>query len=303
MNRPRVILLIIVMPFLLTALGWKAECQAPAGSPTWVVKKLAFDVMRRDFGPPQSDIFVIDSPGSKPRRLVEGMDPAWSPDGERIAYGVRERRGLGQIQIINADGSGQRQLTNVEGGASSPDWSPDGNKIAFTGGQIPAPMVWVMGKNGENARPITEGSDARWSPDGKQLVFVRFAQSRGTKNSIWIVNADGTGVKKVTEDLSPALEPRWAPDGKSIAFASERKHESAIFRVNLDGTGIEPIATDKRFALYFPVFSPDGLQLIADGIVAPGALGQNVILLYDIASHKATTLAYGLHPSVLWESR
>ncbi len=81
-----------------------------------------------------SDIFVIDSQSSKPRKLVSGgARPAWSPDGSKLAYCTWSGgASYGQIEVVNADGTGKQQITNMKGGACYPDWSPDGTKVAFT---------------------------------------------------------------------------------------------------------------------------------------------------------------------------
>lgn len=127
MIKVRALLSFIVL-FTAFVFGGSAHCQAPADSPKWQVKKLVVEVSREVLPAPQSDIFIIDPPNSKPRRLVEGISPAWSPDGERIAYGTRDGRNYGQIYVMNADGSARRQLTKVKNGACFPDWSPDGEK-------------------------------------------------------------------------------------------------------------------------------------------------------------------------------
>jgi len=165
------------------------------------------------------------------------------------------------------------------------------------------------GKNGENAKLITEGVGARWSPDGSMLAFLRNPKKRGDKGSIWVVNADGTREKKVRDDDSPTWELTWHPDGKSIAFATD--HNSVIFRVNLDGTGLTKIASDNRVALFYPIFSPDGQQLLADAfkvgdsrqIPAPAleaGAGNGTVLLVDLTGHQTQVIAHGIHPSVIW---
>jgi TolB protein len=294
-----VTLLSIVLLILLSNSKGTADVQDPPELPNWSVRKLAVVVRTL----PSEEIVVIDPLGSKPRRLVEGKSPAWAPDGGRIAYCVHMGpRGFGQIQVINADGSGRRQLTHVKGGTCLPEWSPDGEKLAFTvyGKE---PFISIGDKNGENVATITEGYGARWSPDGKQLVFCRNPQGRKTKGSIWIVNADGTGARRIIEDDSDILEPTWFPDGNSIVFSSERerKNNSAIYRVNLDGTGLEKIAADQNLAFFSPVLSPDSRLLVVDCISHSGY--QKSVVLLDIAGNQEKTLALGLHPSVLWERR
>jgi len=298
-NRPTVLLVLAVPLF---AGGQQGSPQSAPGS-TFAVKKLAIEVSRRGFPLPQTDILVITAPRSKPKELVGGLSPTWSPDGEKIAYCVRDGRGFGQIQLINADGSGHTELTKVKGGACPTDWSSDGEKIAFIGYGAKTPSIFVMGKSGENVTEIVAGYGAKWSPDGKRLVFCRSSEGRGKSDSIWVVNADGTGATKVTEDDSEVLEVAWFPDGKSIVFSSERehKHRSALFRANLDGSGLEAIADDKQLSLFFPVPSPDGTQLVADAY-ARGS-GEGNVVLVDLASHHTSVLAHGIHPSVLWEKR
>lgn len=293
----------LVVAALLTIIpSGSANCQESQALPNYGVKKLAFEVSGGGFPIPRSDIFVLEPPGVKPRRLVEGSSPAWSPDGERIAYCVRSGNGFGDIQVINQDGSGHAQLTKSKRGGCLPDWSPDGEKIAFTAHGGKTPTVFVIGKNGENPTEITSGYGARWSPSGKQLLFCRNPERHGQSGSIWIINADGTGEKKIIEDNSTVLEPSWAPDGTSIVFASEREHKSAIFRVNLDGTGLGRLASDKELTFFFPLFSPDGKQLVVDGYPA-SSRSTGTVLLLELAGHSGRILAEGIHPSVLWQKQ
>jgi len=249
------------------------------------------------------DVFVKTSPTSKPKRLVEGQQPAWSPDGHRVAYCVRTGpTTFGHIQFIDVDGSAQAQLTDAIGprGACPTDWSPDGEKIAATGfGE--KPFVVVISKDGKNATRITDGYGARWSPDGKQFLFCRSAEGKGTSGSIWIANSDGTGEAKVIEDNSDVLSPTWFPDGKSIVFSSEREHKhwSAIFRVNTDGSNLAAIADIKHLSLFAPTVSPDGNQVVADGFEDDSREGDVVLL--DLSNKRTKVLAHGVHARVIWE--
>ena len=281
----------------------RAALSQTAANSTWEVRKLAFErgSVRVGVTPRQilnPDLVVIEHADGKSRAVAEGLSPTWSPDGDKLAFCVHEGRGFGQIYVVNADGSGKNELTKLKGGASDPDWSPDGEKLVFTVLEFGTPKLGIIRKNGEGLTKLTDGYQARWSPNGKQLLFSR-PERQGASTSIWVINSDGAGLQKVTEDDSAVIETSWMPDGSGIVFASKRnRRDYAIYRINLDGTGFGILAEDKSASFYFPLLSPDGKQLIVDAYPKEG--GQGDLVLLDLVTHKKKTLTHGHHPAVLW---
>jgi Tol biopolymer transport system component len=198
------------------------------------------------------EIWVMDPDGTGSQityNTDEDTDPTWSPDGGSIAY---TKWGQG-IFVMNADGSGQRQLTST---GAEPSWSPDGTQIAFNGDGAD---IWVTNADGTGtATRITSGPaidhGADWSPDGSKLAFTRFEYLVGEQ--IYVVNAGGTGETRLTdgEPFGDTL-PAWSPDGSKVAFTRYVDEGSEIYAVNADGTGVTPL-TNNTFYDVAPSWQP-----------------------------------------------
>ena len=225
------------------------------------------------------EIFVINADGSGLRRLtlnaVADWAPAWSPDGQKIAWLSRGHDGTGaDVFVMNADGGDQRDLTPKPGNRGEPRWSPDGRAILFTAvppGQPPSPSgrpysdVYVMDADGNGQRKLTHTPEAgefdpAWSPDGQQIAFTRPAGTSG-EVTIVVMNADGGGKHAVTPKLAHTgdgwitVTAAWSPDGRRIAF---HDHD-AIYVVDADGSELRRLT---RKAFEGPSWSPDGRKLI-----------------------------------------
>jgi Tol biopolymer transport system component len=289
---------------LTSAFGKTSFAQGDAGFSAFGIRKFAFVTGPGSFVSPHEDIWILDSLKSKPRRLAEGIAAIWSPDGQRIAYCAHEGWGtkhivLGQLQIINADGSGHTQLTNEPGGSCPIDWSPDGNRLASGAG------ILTLDNSGARVASMLRGVGGKWSPDGSKLAFSKYRDSAQSSGSIWVANGDGTSPKKVIDDNSEMIWLCWSPDGNSILFSSHRenKKQSEIFRVKVDGTGIEKVATDKKLSLVKPSISPNGKYLV---VTAYGSADDNAtVMLMDLSTQSRTILAHGIHAeaSILWDKR
>jgi hypothetical protein len=149
-------------------------------------------------------VYLVDASGSRSRRLAAGTTPAWSPDGTLIAF-VRG----GGVFAIKPDGTGQRRLTTTVRKTVGPlSWSPDSTRIALSrGGDIYSVRADGTGETRLTTTRRLEAQPA-WSPDGARIAYVD-----GSK--IAVVNADGTGATRVRSD---GVSPTWSPDSKSIAF-------------------------------------------------------------------------------------
>ncbi len=157
----------------------------------------------------------------------DGKDGAvWTPDG-RIVY-VSKASGNNDIWIMNADGTGQSQLTSGAGVNTNPSVSPDGRFIVFTSTRDGAAHIWRMDIDGAHAKQLTSGSGenhAQLSPNGKWVVYTLFAG----KPTLWRVSVEGGAPSPLSDRTLSA--PALSPDGTMIAAVYRDEHTNSRARI------------------------------------------------------------------------
>jgi Tol biopolymer transport system component len=155
-------------------------------------------------------------------------------------------------------------------GGSDSSGGPNGppalnNTIVFVSDRTGADQIHVMNGNGDIVRLIatTTGakSDPVVSPDGRRIVFTLGANDVGDPSPLWIVSSDGTGLAQLTTDGANDIRPAWSPDGKKIAFASNRDDNFEIYVMNADGSGQTNITNNDANDIS-PTWSPDGNTIL-----------------------------------------
>ena len=225
-------------------------------------ERIAF---QRAAGGSDYNILLIDPDRSNIRNLTgalggRNIHPAWSPDGRSIAF-VSDRAPAG-LYVMNADGSGLRDLSNGGAGGVYPTWAPDGRRLAFSSSRGGGSDIWVVGADGTNPVQITFfGAEApAWSPDGRWIAYTDY-----DARAIGLTDPQGTAWYIVSFPPPGALDrdPAWSPDGQILAFV--RTTDSTAGRLHLLQAG-DTIATPLTgFAVgadWTPAFSPDGNRLV-----------------------------------------
>lgn len=161
--------------------------------------------------------------------------PAWSPDGKRLAVTLT-KDGVSQLYLINADGTGARRLTYSQSIDTEPNFSPDGRYLLFTSDRAGSPQIYRMRVDGRGdpRRMTFEGGynvTPRHSPDGKSFVFIHRNQRRFNV----AVQDIATGQVQILTSGRLDQSPTFAPNGKMILYASERKGRGILAAVSSDG--------------------------------------------------------------------
>jgi Tol biopolymer transport system component len=132
-----------------------------------------------------------------------GISETWSPDGSQIAFGAYVvKADSTALYVVDADGSGLRQIVSTDVGAVTAQWSPDGKWIAFTSRYRSQPQVWVVHPDGGGLAKLTDGSGGStsiapvWSPDGSKLLFQRKQAGQVT---LWTMNVDGSEQRQLSQ--------------------------------------------------------------------------------------------------------
>nr|NIP83151.1 hypothetical protein [Gemmatimonadota bacterium]NIQ59224.1 hypothetical protein [Gemmatimonadota bacterium]NIU79407.1 hypothetical protein [Gammaproteobacteria bacterium]NIX48063.1 hypothetical protein [Gemmatimonadota bacterium]NIY12442.1 hypothetical protein [Gemmatimonadota bacterium] len=198
----------------------------------WVPRALLFSTDRDG----NRELYAMGPDGAYEVRLTRDdthdHGPAWSPDGERIAY----LRGS-VLSIMGTDGSVPTSLRNE---AWDVAWSPDGATIAATLCCVeneddpwawPDPEIWLMTPRGADDVPLTLGAYPAWSPDG-----ARIALNLG--NDIITMDTDGADPRTLTDGSLWSYDPDWSPDGSRIAFVRVRGRNADIYVMDADGSGL-----------------------------------------------------------------
>lgn len=181
-------------------------------------------------------------------------NPAWSPDGRRVAF---ERQGAREssVWLIRRDGTGAHRVSRY-----TPLWSPDGRRMAI----LDSGIVWLANGDGSQKRRVGQGYYGAWAPDGRIFAFTR-------QNRLHVVNRDGEGLRRLPIDVptcsgcaSAEYEPSWSPDGRALAFvhsdvAPGSKGVSSVWAADADGRNLRRIS--ESFLAEFPAWSPDGSMI------------------------------------------
>jgi Tol biopolymer transport system component len=192
-------------------------------------------------------------------------NPAFSPDGTRVAYHITRVGTPSDIYLMDADGGNRTQLTTNPQTDERPTWFPDGEQLAFLSRRAGTVEMWALSlKSGRERKLFALAQDITFpqlSPDGKQIVFN--SKKSGTTN-LWVVPIEGGEPKQLTFDKESMGFPCWSPDSRYIAFEMKRGDDN--FLSMIPSTGGDVVQLNFGHGQSWPhSFSKDGDKIAFAG--------------------------------------
>jgi TolB protein len=256
----------------------------------------------------------VNADGSGFRRLTNDphadFDPALSPDGKRIAYRHQDELDSStDVWVMNADGSGAHNVSHQDQADWGPTWSPDGKRVLWNCQRdlsygFQACVANADGTGLRVIRPDAWVEYPDWSPDGKKIAFMGQqpdAIGNDPDYDIFVMNADGSGLRQLTEAPGADGWPAWSPDGTRITFSTSRTdcrnsdawdcrssgdigpfHE--LWIMNADGSDQHRVSTSFG---QFSSWSPEGTYIVFSpgvNVIRPDGTGQVSIPVTGVGS-------------------
>lgn len=209
-------------------------------------------------------LWVADADGENAQSALASpepiISPAWSPDGNQLAYVSFESR-KPVVYVHNVSSGKRRLIANFKGSNSAPAWSPDGKTLAVTLSRDGGSQLFLLNASGGDPRRLLQSgsidTEPVFSPDGKTIYFV---SDRGGSPQIYKVSATGQGVERVTFTGTYNISPAMSPDGRWMAYISRVGGAFKLHAMEL--TSGEVRAITETTADESPSFSPNGKLLV-----------------------------------------
>jgi Tol biopolymer transport system component len=206
--------------------------------------------------------------------------PTATPTGGgigQIAF-ASNRSGKTQIYLINIDGTGIRQLTNLNDGACQPAWSPSGEQLIFTSpcrlnqDTYPGSSLWLIDvdREGNITDPVQLRTapggdfDPAWNPNGGRIAFTSL---RDNRPQVYSMNLDGTGLVNLNDDLAHNRQPSWSPTATQIIFTSARGGQTELWLMPADGGEVQRFTPGVDGEDTFASWSPDGTLVLFERLI------------------------------------
>lgn len=199
-------------------------------------------------------IFLMDTDGLNKNYLSgngEEHSPIWSPDHQQILYakglfGKFDDGDNPTFWVMNSDGSGKHLKVPSSRWDYQATWSPNGKQVLYHNLNKQMnnwPSIWVVNADGTSkSRKLATGYNAVWSPDSQRIAFI--CRASDNPNSICLVNADGSNLKILKQDIW-VQNVVWSPDGQKIAFVKLGADHPILYVMNVDGSGLRQLTLNE----------------------------------------------------------
>jgi Tol biopolymer transport system component len=197
------------------------------------------------------ELFVMDVNGDNVRRVLPSpkgtsvLSVTWAPDATKLAFAL-SGKGVSGIYVVNADGSGMTKVDDAR--AADLAWSPDGKRLAFC--------------SAADGREVMESSTAGIATAYGNWITWESVGVVEREVNLFVLNLETKSKTQLTKSSRKNLQPSWSPDGKTLAFASNRDGRYGIFLMNADDTKVEKFVSGNAWHTWHPSWAPAGDAIV-----------------------------------------